>query len=268
MAPELKFPEPPILAAGGLGGPFCMMTVTPFRNALTFASKDASLSVGKVFGRVFSNGLASGWIGGGPVAIAACPQFICLGPVYHVYAGYTGAVGGIVLTGITETLVLYGAETRNGQLAIKAGGGHMPRIQSPFNPYGPGMGLNCLRNIIAMSGMRVVNEPISNAIEKVAGKKTGTVTLVSDLAANICAACMTAPIHMLYQYTATTPELWDKSSGEQVQEWKKFLNKQYFPGGKLSSTVARDLFLRSLYIATAYTMFVNIERSAVRYWPF
>ena len=101
-----------------------------------------------------------------------------------------------------------------------------------------------------------------------AGKKSGTVTLVSDLTANICAACMTAPIHMLYQYTATTPELWDKPSGEQMQEWKKFLNNQYFPGGKLSSTVARDLFLRSLYIATAYTMFVNIERSAVRYWPF
>merc|ERR1719478_1483732 len=98
-----------------------------------------------------------------------------------------------------------------------------------------------------------------------AGTKNPTVTLVSDLAANICAACITAPIHMTYQYSATTPELWDKPSSEQVQEMKTFLKNQYFPGGRLSPVVGRDMFLRSLYIATAYTMYLQIERAAVKY---
>jgi len=263
-----KLPEPPVLAAGGLGGPVVMFTVTPFRNALTYASKDTSLSIGTTFGRVFASGFSGGWTGGMYPAIAACPQFLCLGPMYHLYAGFSGAVGGIVLTGITETLVLYGAETKNAQMAVQARGGHIPRTQSPFNPWGPGCFINCFRNIIAMSGMRVVNEPIAASIEKAAGTKNATVTLASDLAANICAACMTAPIHMLYQYTATTPELWAKPSGEQVQEMKQFLSNQYFPGGRLSSTVARDLSLRSFYIATAYTMYLQLERAAVKYWPF
>lgn len=267
---SFKFPEPPILAAGGLGGPFCMFTVTPFRNALTFASKDASLSLGQVFGRVFARGLGGGWTGGIYPAVAACPQFLCLGPMYHFYASATGAVGGIVLTGITETAVLYGAETRNAQLAINSRGGSIPvgRLQSPFNPWGPGAGINCLRNILAMSGMRVINEPIANSIEKIAGTKSPAVTFASDITANVCAACMTMPLHMLYQYTATTHELWDKPSGEQVKQMQGFLRDQYFPNGKLSSVIVRDACLRSFYIATAYTMYMQIERAAVKYWPF
>lgn len=270
MAGGFKMPEPPILAASALGGPFCMYTVAPFRNALTFASQDASLSLGQVFGRVFARGLTGGWTGGAYPAIAACPQYLCLGPMFHLYSSATGALGGIVLTGITETAVLYGAETKNAQLAINSRGGKIPvaRIQSPFNPIGPGTSINCLRNILAMSGMRVINEPVATAIEKIAGKKTPTVTLVSDLSANICAACMTMPLHMLYQYTATTPELWDKPSNEQFKEMQGFLKNQYFPNGRLSSVIIRDACLRSLYIATAYTMYIQIERAAVKHWPF
>lgn len=264
-----KMPEAPILAAGGLGGPFCMLTVTPFRNALTFGSKDASLSVAQVMAKVFARGTAGAWTGGIYPAIAACPQFLCLGPMYHLYASATGPLGGIVLTGITETAVLYGAETKNAQLAIIGRGGNIPaaRVQSPFNPLGPGASINCFRNILAMSGMRVVNKPIAEGIEKLAGSKSTAVAFISDLAANIVAACITAPIHMLYQYTATTPEIWDLPRSEKGQAMKTFLSDQYFPGGKLSTTLPRDLFLRSLYIATAYTMYLQIEKGAVKYWP-
>mmetsp|Transcript_41970 Transcript_41970/g.96355 ORF Transcript_41970/g.96355 Transcript_41970/m.96355 type:complete len:272 (+) Transcript_41970:73-888(+) len=271
MAEGFKMPEPPIIAAGGLGGPFCMYLVTPIRNALTFAAQDASLSLGGVFAKVFRNGMSGGWTGGAYPAVAACPQFLCLGPMYHLYASAAGPMGGIVLAGCTETAVLYGAETKNAQMAVNSTGGKIPvnRIQSPFVPYGPGIGINCLRNILAMSGMRVINEPISSAISTATGgSKSGVVTFVSDLTANCCAAAITMPLHMLYQYTAVTHELWDKTSSEVIAAQRNFLYNQYFPGGRLSSVIVRDLCLRAGYIATAYTLFSNIERAAVKYWPF
>lgn len=266
----IKWPEPPVILAGGLGGPFCMYTVSPFRNAMSIASQDASMSCGAVFRQVFAGGLSSGWIGGAYPAIAACPQYLCLGPAFHLFASFAGNWGGIVLAGATETAVLYGAETKAGQLAINAAKeGRIPaaRIQSPFVPWGPGIAVNLARNIFAMSGMRVINEPICNSIEKVAG--TGPiVTVASDLAANCCAAGITMPMHMLYQFVITSgPKLWDAPQAEQNAAMKKFLQDSYFPNGKLSSVILRDLALRAGYIATAYTMYMQIERAAVKYWP-
>lgn len=270
MPEGFKLPEPPIIAAGGLGGPFCMYLVTPIRNAMTFAAQDASLGLGGIFRQVFKSGLASGWTGGAYPAIAACPQFLCLGPMFHLYSSAAGPVGGIILAGCTETAVLYGAETKNAQTAVNASGGKIPtaRMQSPFMPFGPGIGVNCLRNILAMSGMRVINEPIADGIAKAAGGKSGLVTFASDLTANCCAAAITMPLHMLYQYTAVTHEIWDKPAAERIAAQRAFLYNQYFPGGKLSSVIVRDLALRAGYIATAYTLFSNIERAAVKYWPF
>jgi hypothetical protein len=268
-----KIPEPPILAAGALGGPFCMYTVTPARNALTIAAQDASLSLGGVVGQVMKNGFLGGWAGGVAPAIAACPQYLCLGPAYHFYAGYAGPWGGIVLAGMTETAVLYGAETNNAHLATNAVyPGKIPaaKIQSPFNPIGPGVSINLMRNIFAMSGMRVLADPIANGISNLAGgSKSGIVQLASDLTANCCAAGITMPMHMLYQYVATAgPELWDKPQSEQIGLMKTWLKEQYFPGGSLSPVIVRDLCLRASYIATAYTMYMQIERAAVKYWPF
>lgn len=59
-----KLPEPPLLAAGALGGPFCMYTVTPARNALTLGAQDASISLVQVYKQVFASGLSGGWRGG------------------------------------------------------------------------------------------------------------------------------------------------------------------------------------------------------------
>lgn len=268
-----KLPEAPVLLAGALGGPFCMYTVTPFRNAMTFASQDATMSLRSIFQTVFKTGFAGGWSGGMAPAIAACPQYLCLGPAYHMYASFAGPLGGIILTGMTETAVLYGAETNNAHLAtnMKSPGKIPDRfVQSPFNPWGPGTSINLARNIFAMSGMRVINEPIDKAVKKACGgSESYFVTLASDLTANCAAAGITMPMHMLYQYVATAgPELWDKPQGEQISVMKTWLSEQYFPGGRLSPTIMRDFFLRAGYIATAYTMYVNIERAAIKYWPF
>jgi len=54
---------------------------------------------------------------------------------------------------------------------------------------------------------------------------------------------------------------------------KQYLTKQYLvdngSGGKqLSPILIRDFGLRSMYIATAYTMYINFERACVANWPF
>jgi hypothetical protein len=267
-------PKPPVVVAGAFGGPFVFYTVTPARNALTIAASDTSLSIAGCYGQVFKNGMAGGWTGGIYPAIAACPQFLCLGPVYHAFASITGKWGGMVCTGIVETGIAYGAETKNAQLASIGKGAKIPmeRLQNPMMPYGPGITLHISRNVFAMIGMRILCDPITKSLEKITGTQSGAITLAGDFLSNIAAAGLTFPIHQLFNYTVTTPEMWDKPQGEQFQMMKEYLTKQYLvespSGGKqLSPILIRDFGLRSLYIAGAYTMYINIERTLVANWP-
>jgi len=265
-----KLPETPIIAAGAFGGPFCMYTVSPFRNAMSIVAQDSSLSLRQAFRTVFATGPSGGWIGGGYPAVAACPQYLCLGPAYHFFASFAGTLGGIVLAGATESCVLYGAETKAGQLAINASKpGHIPtaRMASPFIPWGPGIGLNFMRNVTVLSGMRLINEPIGEAVAKVAGKGP-VVTVFSDLLANLVGAGLTMPMHMVYQFVITSgPDLWDKPQAEQNKAMVRFVRNAYFPNGKLSSNILRDYTLRAGYIATAFTMYMQIEKACIHYWP-
>jgi len=126
-----EIPETPILVAGGLGGPFVMFTVTPMRNGLTLAATNAEASAMTIYGQVFSRGLAKGWTGGIYPAIAACPQFLCLGPAYHLFASFGGVAGGVVLASGLETAIAYGPETCNAQMAKKQQSARHVRKRAP-----------------------------------------------------------------------------------------------------------------------------------------
>jgi len=184
-----------------------------------------------------------------------------------LYASLAGNVGGVILAGCTETMCGYGAETKCAQLVSNGAGGTIPRhrIQSVFRPYGPGVGINCARNILAMSGMRVLSEPMEKLFTSATGSDSNFVTCMSDLAANCCAASVTMPLHMLYQYTVVTHEMWDRPLTQRLTGMKEFLARQYFPNGRLSSVILRDMALRMGFIATAFTMYQQVERTAVEY---
>jgi hypothetical protein len=261
----MKLPEPPLIAAGALGGPICMYMVSPFRNALTLASRDASLSLVGVSRQVFAHGIRAGWVGGAYPSIAAGPQYLCLGPMFHLYASLAGNVGGVILAGCTETLCGYGAETKCAQLVVNRNGGAIPshRIQSIFKPFGPGVGINCIRNIIAMSGMRVMSKPMQDIFTRTTGSKSPLVACLADLSANCCAAGATMPLHMLYQYAATSHDMWDRPLTQRLAGMREFLNRQYFPNGRLSSVILRDTVLRMGFVATAFTLYQQVERAAV-----
>jgi len=265
-------PETPVIVAGGMGGPLVMFTVTPARNALTLGATNASASMGSLYGQVFSKGFARGWTGGLFPAAAACPTFICLGPAYHMFASQVGVPAAVVLASCMESTIMYGAETANAQMATnQKTPGTFKTTQPLWKPWGPGISIHILRNVLATAGLRMFCKPCTAAIETVTGKSNGLTQAGGDFSGNVLSACMTAPIHQLYGFIATNPELATVSGKESRQRMTQFLKDQYLvtEGGKtrLSATVPRDLAMRSLYVATLYTMFVTLERTLINNWP-
>lgn len=271
MGFEFQLPEPPVIAAGGLGGPAVMFTVTPFRNGLTLGATNIEAGAMGLYRQVFSRGLASGWTGGIYPAIAACPQFLCLGPAYHFYASFAGVAGGVVLTSITESAIVYGAETCNAQMAKNGKSpGTFANVHPSWKPFGPGLGIHIFRNLLATAGLRMFCTPCTAAIEKATGTSSGWTQLGGDLAGNIMGACLTAPVHQMYNFTVTTPELGTLPAAQKKDRMVQFLKDQYLETKdgrtRLSSVVPRDLFMRSMYVAVAYTMYSTLERSLVKMW--
>eukprot|EP00927_Polykrikos_kofoidii_P014535 TRINITY_DN16394_c0_g1_i1.p1 TRINITY_DN16394_c0_g1~~TRINITY_DN16394_c0_g1_i1.p1 ORF type:complete len:271 (-),score=27.05 TRINITY_DN16394_c0_g1_i1:183-995(-) len=265
-------PDTPVLVAGGFGGPCVMYAVTPMRNGLTLGAQNPQLSALSLYRQVFSRGVLTGWTGGIFSAVAACPQYLCVGPAYHVYASYVGVAGATVLTGFTESLMAYGAETRNAQLATNSKTpGRIANI-APVWKFGPGFGIHVFRNVLCVVGLRMFCTPCHYAIETVSGKRNAWTTLLGDFSGNVAAACLTAPVHQTYNFTVSTPELWTMNSADKRARYTEFLKDTYTEIGangtrKISSVLPRDLFMRSMYVAVAFTMYSTLERALIANWP-
>jgi len=269
---SIKLPETPVIVAGAFGGPMVMFTVTPFRNGLTLGATNAAAGALELYGQVFAKGLRGGWTGGIYPAIAACPQFLCLGPAYHFYASFSGVAGGVLLASATETAIVYGAETCNAQMAKnQKSPGTIKNIHPSWKPFGPGFGIHVFRNVVATAGLRMFCTPCTWAIEKATGKSNAMTTLGGDFLGNVGGACLSAPVHQLYAFTVTTPELGSMGMSEKKDRMIQFLKDQYLETKdgrtRLTPTVPRDLFMRSMYVAVAYTMFSSLERALVANWP-
>merc|ERR1711904_747682 len=96
------------------------------------------------------------------------------------------------------------------------------------------------------------------------------ITLAGDFLSNIAAAGLTFPIHQLFNYTVSTPEMWEGDSAKRMQMAKDFLSRQYLidngsGGKKVSPILLRDFGLRALYVAGAYIMYINFERDCIAY---
>eukprot|EP00933_Yihiella_yeosuensis_P055129 TRINITY_DN53808_c0_g1_i1.p1 TRINITY_DN53808_c0_g1~~TRINITY_DN53808_c0_g1_i1.p1 ORF type:complete len:282 (-),score=28.79 TRINITY_DN53808_c0_g1_i1:149-970(-) len=267
----VQLPDTPMLFAGGVGGPAVMFSVTPLRNALVLGSTNTSASAAQLYQQAFSKGIASGWTGGRQAATAACPQFLALGPAYHFYASFAGVGGGVLLCAISESLIVYGAETSAAQLAKnQKSPGTIPKVQSVYNPIGPGFGIHVLRNIISAVGLRVFCKPCTLLIEKASGQSNAATQVGGDLMSNVISACLSAPISQLWAFTVTTPEISKLSSSEKRSRMIQFLKDQYLETKdgrtRLSRVVRRDLFMRSMYIGILQTMYVGVERSCISFW--
>lgn len=263
-----KLPDPPLIAAGGIGGPWVIYLVTPLRNALTLGSMDTTATALSIYKQAFGS---KPFAGGRYVAIAACPAFLVIGPMYHVYYDLVGqsSTAAVLLTGATETAVLYGAETRNAQIAFNnASETKVARLQKPYVPIGPGIGWHVFRNCLAMSGLRVLSGPCQTAMESAAPSMSqGARAFTALFVANCLVSAISTPFHQLYQFSVTQRLV--LSQEESVMKAAvAYLRKQYLTdAGTISRVAARDVLLRVNYTATIYTLFGAIERAFVAYWP-
>jgi len=256
-----------------------MFAVTPLRNALTVAASNQTSSFVQIYAGIFRGGARGAWVGGAFTMLPAVPQFCVLGPMFHVYRQALGGSAGaaVVATALTETLIAYGAETRNAQLAVP-GRAQGVILHNPMRPFGPGVGVHLLRNTIAMSGLRVLSEPCQRGVRAVCEAtnvkmQPTTCTVLSDLVANLAASALSTPFHQLYCFLVISavqraPGAPTPSAGETVVEAAAFLRKAFLvPGTNRPSSLAlRDISLRCAYNATIFTLFGAIERGSIDLW--
>lgn len=281
MGIQIKMPDPPLIAAGAIGGPCVMFAVTPLRNALTYGAIDPKASFSSLYRKSFGT---RPFAGGHYMAIAACPGFLVLGPVFHIYNGLVdSSAAACVLTGVTETVILYGSETRNAQVAynnsFKSSTANAAKrtsqviaesaMQNVVSPLGPGNLIHITRNIVAMSGLRVFSQPCQRFIESIAPSISKDAKQVTgDFIANVGASILTAPMHQAYSFCCTERYADPKKEGGQVSAITQYLKRQYLTeSGKISRIAARDVALRICYNATLFTMFGCLERACVAFWP-
>jgi len=106
-----------LLVSGAIGGPFTILVYTPLRNAITLGSKFESGSL-SLYKKTLRNKF--GYTGALSPTVFSCPQFVAMGPVYHWYASMVGGNLAVLPTAVTESVISYGSQCRNAQLAYNA----------------------------------------------------------------------------------------------------------------------------------------------------
>ncbi|GMI23522.1 hypothetical protein TeGR_g12591 [Tetraparma gracilis] len=254
-----------LLLSGAVGGPFTILVYTPLRNAITLGSKYSASSM-DLYRKTLRHSL--GFTGALTPTVCSCPQFVAMGPVYHWFSSALGSSSLAVLpTAMTESVISYGSQCRNAQLAFNASAASDAQVkvlQSFYNPLHVGIIPHVMRNAVAMSGIRILNEPCDRVISKLVTKteaNKGKVEFVGQFAAAIFAAAFSMPFNQCFNYLAVTPSA-------NARDIVKFLDTQYFERGRggektVSKRLIRDLFMRVAYNAPQLTTFVLIERFAL-----
>eukprot|EP00930_Biecheleria_cincta_P057319 TRINITY_DN43280_c0_g1_i1.p1 TRINITY_DN43280_c0_g1~~TRINITY_DN43280_c0_g1_i1.p1 ORF type:complete len:287 (-),score=18.11 TRINITY_DN43280_c0_g1_i1:646-1506(-) len=271
-------PEPPLLAAGALGGPFVISALTPLRNAMSNGAQDQAATLRQLYSKAF--GLRSGAASVGPrlrvaytgalvSAGPACPQWTMIGPAFHVVNAHLPTT--VALLGIAwfETIVTYGSQSRNVQMSynVQKVNPSIPLIAA-YRPWGPGACFFMIRNFCGMSGIRLLSPLGQQVLEPLL--PSGSREMVSDFMASMLTCVVSGPLNVCWSYTVTTPALWTVGFCDRSKAILQFLGRHYLNDsgrGGLTPLVKRDLAARCIYISCCFTLFSGIERFCVAYWP-
>ena len=125
-------------------------------------------SAGALYATVLRTGPYTGWLS---PTVFSCAQFLAMGPLYHVYAGAVGPTLAVLPTACTESLISFGSQTRNAQMAFNVTVDATKRLplQEPWDPRGVAFLPHVTRNACAMSGFRVLAGPVQQALDAAAG---------------------------------------------------------------------------------------------------
>lgn len=269
----VALPDGALFAAGALGGPLCIGSLTPLRNACTLAAQDSQSSLGQIYRRVFSHGIVSGWTGMTTPCAAAAVQFTTLGPGYHFCLGLLGSPAGAVAAGaLIENLITYGPSTRNAQLMNNAVA--KPESQVPvrgIRPVGPGFWALFVRNCCANAGIRVLSDPMVGLLASASGREassTGFCKAGGDFLASLVCGAVSMPFNQLYMFQVTSRASLEASPAQRVRVGLDFLKRQYFVCSEngswtLSRMVLRDAAIRSVYVGCLFSSYAFVERTAL-----
>ena len=259
------------------------MSLTPLRNAMSNAAQDQKASFGQLFSKVGGPAslsplqrLGVAYTGARVSALPACPQWCMIGPAFHVFHSVLPTPVALVATATLETVIAYGSQSRNAQLAynVQVAAENPSKVVEPlfgtWRPWGPGAPFFVLRNACGMAGIRWLSPPCQTALEPVL--PSGPREICADMTASTFTCLVSAPLNACWAYTVTTPKLWSMTLAEQATALAGFLRRQYLEdtaGGatRVSRLALRDLSVRAVYIAACFSMFSAIERVAVKYWP-
>eukprot|EP00419_Tripos_fusus_P065405 CAMPEP_0172929032 /NCGR_PEP_ID=MMETSP1075-20121228/218277_1 /TAXON_ID=2916 /ORGANISM="Ceratium fusus, Strain PA161109" /LENGTH=298 /DNA_ID=CAMNT_0013790321 /DNA_START=30 /DNA_END=926 /DNA_ORIENTATION=- len=269
--PQNAIPQPALLLVGGLGGPLVVAFLTPLRNACVLSSQDSVSSAVRIVRHVFSGGVRSGWTGASFPARVATIQFTMLGCGYHFYLGLLGSpVLTVVATGLSESLVGYGAATRNAQLMHNQVATKRDRVLvRPIMPVGPGFTALWLRDCLAMTGIRVCSDPLACTLQWMSGADASSaispgITMGGDFLASVLCGTLSMPFNQTACLTSTP--------AKRAALALRFLKSQYLmktASGfvRLRQTMLRDALLRSSYLGCLFCCFSSLERLAFHVQP-
>ncbi|CAK0892607.1 unnamed protein product, partial [Prorocentrum cordatum] len=241
-----SLPPAPLFFAGALGGPACVFSLTPLRNAVSLGAADRGSGILQIYRRVFATG---GWTGGAATIGPASVQCVALGPLFHFWSKLLGSnLAATMLVGVTETVVTYGSQTRNAQMAYNAT--VSPDMRVPrcaiVRPWGPGATFHVLRNVSGMLGLRVVAEPLERAqlrAHSSLGWGAPSSRLPADFAACLLSSAVSTAPALLHYHAATSREYGAASPRERAALAAEFLRRQY-----VRSLVAPGACVRSLVV--------------------
>lgn len=267
-------PDKPLLISGAFGGPFVVFTLTPLRNALTLASQDRVSSTLQIYKQCFNGGFKRGWTGGVYPSIPAVPQFVTLGPLYHVYTGLVGPYAALWMTAATESAFTFGAHSRNAQMAYNESvppNKRITRISSTFTLIGPGIIPHICRNCVGMTGIRVFSKPVRAELDKIfptASEKAKRTA--SDFLGSLISGVLSTPFNQMFNFFATS-NAHHLSRVDRLKMAKEFLKGQYLvktESGAIrpSKIMMRDVALRSIYSMGLFGIYATFERNLVDYW--
>jgi len=268
-------PQPPLLAAGALGGPFVIGSLTPLRNVMSNAAQDQQSTFLQLYRKVIGSPSLSAvqqlrvaYTGALVSVPPACPQWCMIGPFFHLLHTVLPTPAAILGTACLETSITFGSQTRNVQMAYNVQAPKTPVPLSPIiRPWGPGAPFYVLRNCCGMAGIRWFSPPLQNMLQPVL--PSGPREVVADMTACMATCVASAPLNACWSYTVTTPAMWSMGFPARVAAITSFLRTQYLDstGTRLSRLAMRDLGVRCVYVSCCFTMFRGIERLSMKHLP-
>jgi hypothetical protein len=203
-----------------------------------------------------------------------------MGPLYHLLNGLLGMVLAVICCSWCETMITFGSQALNAQMAFNqeqylSGSAVRAPLFSGFAPFGPGASWSFVRNIVALSGIRIFSRPCQKVLASMTAGMLpqGAQQFLGDFTASMGAALLSAPLNQCFNYAVTNIDYISSNSiVGRLKMSAAFLLRHYVTHGSngevlgLSSTLLRDLGMRCAYMGTLYTLFGCIERSAQACW--